>query len=898
MPQRTAGTIVLLLLMMGIAQAQSPLRISGNYRNTPLSEVFADLGDRYGLSFNYATERVAGHRATARFQETPLDRALEQLLAPLPFRYMITGGTTVIIIPDPKKDLVPPPKPATTVRGTVADAATGEPLPYAAIAIKSTNRGTASNTEGFFALPGLEGDSVELEISYLGYQPITLKVADITELSGMEISLVRQPEIRLDTLLSLLAPPQSAIALQVPAGQARLDPQKINALPNLGQPDVFQALQLMPGISATTGTSANLQIRGGTADQNLILLNDIPLYHLDHFYGIFSAVNPLAVQSLQVHKGGFPATYGGRSAAVVDMTGRLGNRNEPEFNVNLNLLSANVAMDVPIRRNLVWTFTGRLAYDDVLKTPLYHRLSNSYRTNRLDEDEEWLDFSDPSLEWSPDFDFYDISSQLIWYASEKDVLSASLFAGGDVLKVDINSEVLQPEVTNYRYRFQQASDWSNNGLSLKWGRQWNSKWYSKVLASYSGYLNNTTYQETYARALGQTGFFVEVENRERLLENTLTEGQYKALVRYQPSTAHQWEWGVELNGISTYFATRDNGELQSEIPTTGGRFSWYAEDNWAVSPSTNLQLGLRRTRYTPGDSLFAFWEPRVAIEQKLSPDITLKAAAGTYRQFINQFSRDRFNTSNRFLWVMADGDQSPMQRSRQVLAGLQWRAPGDQWTVDVEAYVRNTLGIKEYFAFRTSAESDWIEVYPEGTSYARGLDVTVHKREGNYRGWLSYSLGRVTQQLNALINLQTVYPARQDQRHEINLVHLYSLRKWNFSSTWVYGSGRPYTPTGPEGSRREVFDFLRVNSERLPSYARMDVAAQYGFESKRWSGNVGVSVYNLFNRKNLQSRNYGYVLGEFPDDYNEATDPLPWEVRAFDVKMLGFTPNLFVNLKF
>lgn len=884
-----------------LGSAQVPKRFSCDFQEVSLNEAFDVLASKYGFAINYAPERVKEYQVTVKFKNKQLEEGMTLILAQVPFRYKVSSTGHVIIIPDPKKDLAPPPPTVTSLRGIITDAETGEPLPYASIGVISTRRGTASNADGFFALRNLKGDSIEIEISHLGYKSVILSVRDLSELENLKVNMVRQATMLEGLILEDL--PQSALELSSQAGVARLDPKHLNGLPNLGQSDVFQALQLIPGISATSGTSANLMVRGGRTDQNLILFDDIPLYHLDHFYGIYSALNPLAVQSLKIYKGGFPAQYDGRTSSVIDVKSRVGNRYDATVEANVNLLSANLGVDVPIGDNLVWTATGRIAYNDVLNTPLYSLLSNSYKVNRLDQDQNWVNFNKISENnWAPDFDFYDISSKLTWYASDRDILSTSVFFGGDALNIKLN-ESFESDKNFENYSLNQSNTWTNNGFSFSWSRQWNDKWYSKTLFSTSDYTNETDTHEDFSYGFKEEPettydfFFYNTKN------NLLNDTRLKSLVTYQPSDRHFWEFGVEYNALNTYYYEEDLRtdsalNFTFSYETEGLRWSGYIQDAWTPRPGTRLAYGLRLNHYDPGGNAKLYWAPRISLDQEINKHWKFKSAAGVYHQFVKKFQTDRFNTNDQFLWVSADQDIFPVEQSLHVLSGLQWKHE-DGWMVDIEAYWRKTWGITEQFAWATYSGKEfiWQEFYGKGTANAAGLDITLHKEKGAYRGWLSYSLGRVVHQIDGL-NANNQFFAAQDQRHEINLVQMYTLGNWNFSGTFLLGSGRPYSKPGTLGSTEEVINLNNLNTARLPAFSRVDIAATYGFEFKNLEGNIGASIYNLLNTSNIQYKYFGYAWGEFPADFDNQVDPLPWELREFDVKMLGMTPNIFLNLKF
>ena len=894
--------LVAALWITGSAYGQTEVRVSGNYQNERLDVVLEDLMARYDLSINFAPDRVQQHRVTVRLRNAPLREALDKLLATVPFRFMITGQAQVLIVPDPKKNLAPPPPSTASLRGRISDAETGEPLPHATVGIVATNRGTAANAEGFFALPDLATDSIELEIRYLGYKPIRLMVSDSVDLATLNIALTPVATVLHDVVIEE-ATPQSAIWLTEQPGVAHLDPNKVAVLPNLGMPDVFQALQLIPGISATQGTSGNLQIRGGTPDQNLILFDDIPLYHLDHFSGIYSTINPLAVQTMTVYKGGYPANFDGRSAGVVDVRSRSGNRQQVAASANMNLLSGNLALDVPIGKKLTWTFSGRVAYDDVLRTTLYDSLAQHHLNNVKEPDPLFNLFSVSQAEsLESDFDFYDLHSKISFYPTPKDNLSLSALLGGDRVSVEIEGGYENENNRGFwEYENEEDSQWDHAGASLSWGRQWNEHWHSKFLTSLSVY--NSTAERRTLTAFGNPGFR-QNDTARNLRTNTLADGQVLSEVSYQPNSHHKIDVGVTLNTLNTRFSSRvwrqdtlANGIL---LASQGGRFSWYVQDTWTTNSGTRIIAGLRRNRYLAdsGTTTLRYWAPRFSVEQRLLPTLTVKGAMGVYQQFLHQVSANRFSTNNPFAWVLADQDDYKVQRSVQWTFGAQWQfAPG--WMVDGEAYWRRTTGLTELYEFQLRSRRTETFLFNSISARVAGLDLTVHKDLGAYRGWVSYSYGIVNHvDATGTLNGGNPYPALQDQRHEINLVQLYSVGAWNFSSTLMYGSGRPYTPPTVNAMGQEtVLNPRGVNSERLPAYFRLDLAAQWGFRWKSLEGTLGASVYNVTDHYNIQSRIYGLRAEELQSG-DQGPQDLRWEVTPLDAVGLGITPNVFLNLQF
>jgi ferric enterobactin receptor len=482
--------LILLIALLFVSQATlgQNIVINENFENVQLAKVLKKLRSEYKLKIAYDNQLVRDVMINQKLENIPLKEALEIILSNTKLTYRFINGK-VILLPKPEETIVidrPISGSNINVSGVIKDRESGETLPNASIRIAGSNKGTISNTDGYFTIIQVP-DTSTLIINYLGYQAKKIPLREVSNLSNIGIDL----ESELKVLDEVTITDQSDVPLEVKerVSKAAFDPRALASLPSLGGQDMFRTLQLMPGVSSTNESSAGLVIRGSIPSQNLVLLDGFTIYHLDHFFGVFSGINADIIKDVQIYKGGFDAKYGGRVAGVVDITGRSGSPNKAKFSVGANLMSVNAAADVPITKKISLLFAFRRAYTDVIQSNLYKKLFAIAR----DTDEQIKRPVDiPKLEQvEPQFYFYDINSKITFRPSQKDHISLSIYGGKDDLSSDRDTLVSIPaNQVSYREGLSERTEWGNDGLSLRWGRQWNEKFYSNLKISGSSFFRN------------------------------------------------------------------------------------------------------------------------------------------------------------------------------------------------------------------------------------------------------------------------------------------------------------------------------------------------------------------------------------------------------------------------
>ncbi|MEL7120891.1 MAG: TonB-dependent receptor [Bacteroidota bacterium] len=786
-------------------------------------------------------------------------------------------------------------KPTFSLSGQIVDQANGEALSYATVSIKNTTQGTTTNADGFFTLLGVPNEIDTLMVHYVGYQTIEVPIKSIFNRSPLVIELKVSGQILEEVVVTANNLANQMINASEKISQISISPEALKSLPSMGEQDIFRSIQLLPGVSGTNEATSGLFVRGGTPDQNLILLDGFTVYHVDHFYGFFSAFNPIAIKDVQLYKGGFEAKYGGRLSSVMELTGKSGNQNKVSGGFGLGAISANAHLEVPLGDKVNLFLAGRRSYTDIIQSGVYNNIFNLYndqsnstlqtsnvptRPNRRNQQQQ---------ETVPSFFFYDLNTKLSFRPSAKDVISLSFYNGQDDLdnsRIQDNSfDTNRGETININRDITDQLQWGNVGTSARWARQWNDRYYSTIVASYSNYfsernrLNRTNVERsdtTTSRVIGN------VE------DNNLLDYSFTFNNTYRVNEKHTLEFGLQtiFNDVAYQFTLNDTLNLINE-QNQGLLTSTYLQDIWQVNDKLRLIGGIRTSYYDVTKE--SYFEPRLSAAYQLTPRIKLKAAWGHYYQFVNRIVREDISQGSRDFWLLADDENSPVSFSRHLIGGLSYET--NKWLLDVEVYDKSLDGIVEY-SNRQSAqrltELENTDFFFQGTGIARGVEFLIQKKTGRYKGWLSYTLGEVVHNIAGISD--NPFYALHDTRHEINLVNTYEIGRWDFGLTWVYGSGRPYT--APYGEYNlttldgETFSYISVgakNAFRLPDYHRMDLSVNYTLKLGKASGQIGLSFFNLYNRANVWFKEF--LVEE-------------QEVIETDVNLIGFTPNLNLSFKF
>jgi len=890
------GILILFISINLFAQEVNTIRISESFEDISLTKLIRKLRNKYDLKIAYDDALITGITVNGQFTNTALPDFLTQVLNGKGIDYQLLNGKIILIPKQVDLDVSNPSLFDITVFGLVKDASTGESLPNALIRVSGLSRGTISNRNGYFSLPKVPTDTSTIEVSYLGYQKKEVKLKPGETKQTLTV-LLDQSALELSDF-TVVDNMYRTVEYGPDASQMTIDPKDLAALPSLGELDIFRSLQLLPGIGGTDETSSALTIRNSPSAHNLVLLDGFTIYRLDHFFGVFSAINADAVRDIQIYKGGFGAEYGGRISGVVDITGTTGNFNEPSFSLGVNLMSARIAANLPIDGGRgALHFSGRRAYTDIIRSGLFEKLYRNYRDQSI-QNQNFLENSEDFLR--PDFYFADFNFKTSYKLTQRDVLSLSLYNGRDELMTGFDAPTFDSnnQITSVDILDEQA-EWGNLGLGLLWSRNWNANLYSTFQIARSVHYFNYTYQtESTTRDNDILSSYSvlrlnDVEDWQGNWRNELSIGN-----------RHNLEFGINYSNLMVRNRVLIDGlnsfgnEPQSRSGSIG---SIYLSDQFYIGSKLMISPGIRHTLTDIGNG--SYFAPRLGLNYQFSPHLKFKGSVGKYYQIIRQEEFDDPLSSNQDGYRLSgsSGNLSIME-SDHIIAGLQYEK--NSLTIDIEFYNKENDGISEFNVSHLIDPNNLSRspstLLTSGSSTIRGIDFLIQKSVKNYQGWISYTRAKATTRLDG-INNGGELPSRQDQRNELKLVNILELTDWNLSATWIYGSGRPfYLPDvtlfrdGQGNLVNYEIDNTTKSFERLPAYHRLDFSIARKFDNGYISGEVGLSILNAYNRVNVQGRrlrDLERAIANEPDfNLNSGL--------YRDIVLLDFTPSFFFNINF
>ena len=768
-----------------------------------------------------------------------------------------------------------------TISGVVKSTENQERLPFADVVIKGTNQGTSTNVDGYFSLIDAPEDAFTIQVLYVGYSAIEIPIDEGSEnISNLVFEL--SSGINLEEMV-VLGKSFKLMNASEGLSTVQLSPAKLALLPNVGEVDIFRSLQLLPGVSGSNESSSGLYVRGGTPDQNLVLLDGMTVYNVDHFFGFFSAFNAEAIKDVQLFKGAFPAKYGGRLSSVVDLTGKTGDPKNLHGNVGLNLLNARASVQIPLFNKGSLSFSGRRSYTDVIKSGLYNSIFDVFTQQSGPADVEGIDVT--TVE--PDFYFFDFNSKLSFNPTDKDVIAISYYSGADHL-VEANDISLERLNGNLLLDLDvdETSDWGNKGISAKWSRQWNPKWYSNMIVASSNYFSEYDRNVGVLATLVQRDSIVADRNIRTIEDNEVRDVTFRLDNEIQASAKHKIEFGV-LGSMAKvdYQFVRDDTLTILDIEQEAKYAAAYISDTWQPIPSLSINAGIRGTYYDISEEIY--WSPRFSFQYNVTDRLKVKGGYGKHFQFVNRIVNENVTEGSRDFWLLADDDLVKVSSAEHYIFGAAYETDG--YIFDVEAYRKDLNNLAEFSLRFQREDIDLDRLFFLGSGYAEGIEFLLQKKRGAYTGWVTYTIAKVRNNFPGLNN-GFEFSALHDQRHEFKMVHSYEYENWRLAATFVYASGKPFTePAGQysvellDGRTNNYISVGAKNGSRLPAYHRLDVSAHYLHKVGKYDMDFGFSIFNLYNRRNIWYREY---------DFTEKP-PLITEIRY-----LGMTPNLSVEIKF
>ena len=740
-----------------------------------------------------------------------------------------------------------------TVSGYMTDAASGESLISAALLEVASRQGTVTNNFGYYTLT-LPAGEVSLEWSYIGYETVN---ASFRLQCDTVIHMALKPAAE---MLAGAAVTASRSELGVRGSQMsaiEIPVHQIKHVPALaGEVDVIKAIQLLPGVQSGTEGSAGLYVRGGGPDENLLLLDGVPIYNVNHMLGFFSVFNADAIKNVTLYKGSFPARFGSRLSSIVDVRMKDGNDKEYHGSASIGLLSAKFQVEGPIvKGKTTFNVSARRTYYDILSQPLIAL---------------YLKTQGDGERASGGYYFYDVNAKLTHTFSNRDKLYASYYMGDD--RVYASYKVNDGE--DYT-KMNLGWNWGNIVGSVRWNHVFGPKLFVNTTVNYTRYRHGLN-----IKATEKASEWPEVELSLNYLSR-IGDISAAADFEYNPNPSHDIRFGATYihhafkPSITTLrFMEGAGASDPTAIDTTYGdknlfthEAAAYFEDNWSIARWLKVNVGLRYVLYNTDNRTYQSLEPRVSLRALITDDLSFKASWSRMSQSVHLLSNSNI-TLPTDLWVPVTDKILPMY-SNQAAAGLFYSVgPMD---FSVEGYYKTMDNVLEYRDGTSffGSTTGWEEKVAMGRGWAYGVEFLAQKKTGRLTGWIGYTWSKTMRLFDRegnVLNFGRPFPAKYDRRHDLSVTASYEIsKKIDIAATFIFGTGicgslamQSISVIHGYSNEMEYFfptspvDFLEGrNNYRMPSYQRLDIGVNF----KRTFRNghhrtINVSVYNAYNRNN------------------------------------------------
>lgn len=752
-----------------------------------------------------------------------------------------------------------------TISGYASDAASGERLIGATVVDRRSGQGTVTNTYGFFSLT-LPSDSVLLYVAYIGYeaqgfsfflqenQTLNVNLEAAATLKEVEIVAERYERIEERAQMSRIDVPIAQIK-QVPA--------------MLGEKDVLKALQLLPGVSGGGEGQSGLYVRGGGPDQNLILLDGVPVYNASHLFGFFSVFNTDAIKDVSLTKGGFPARYGGRLSSVIEINMKEGNENEFHGEGAISTVASRLTLEGPIQKGKSsFIVSARRTYIDILARPL---IKSGFRSD--------------GSEGVAGYYFYDLNAKVNHRFSDKDRLYLSFYTGKDKFYLDLEEKYDYGGERN-EYTTNSGLGWGNLTSALRWNHVLSPRLFANTTLTYSRYKFDT--KAASGDKNWRNGEVVRESSYSLHYFSGIDDVAAKVDFDYAPNPQHLVKFGANAI-IHTFspgrFDTRifdsdDNTNINATVgqpKVSATEVALYAEDDWKATDRLRVNYGLHLSGFLLKGNPYFSLQPRLNARYLLDRGWALKGAFSTMRQYIHLLTNETIGLPTD-LWLPTTARVKPQDSWQAAIGVAKSIGREKEYELSAEVYYKE---MKNVIAFQEGASlfqfDDWQSRVSQGDGTAYGLELFLQKKKGRFNGWVGYTLSWAWRQFDD-INQGARYPYKFDRRHDFEITGSYKISdRVSFAATWVYSTGNAVTlgtskyKTPDPNYDGYYYSWVTThtperNNYRYRSYNRLDVGFDFTKKKKRHERTWSVGAYNTYNRKNpfflLLDTDYENVNGQ------------------------------------
>lgn len=712
-----------------------------------------------------------------------------------------------------------------TISGTVIDESSGETLIGATVFDSLSGKGAVTNAYGFFSLTLPDG-KVALKVSFVGFQPVRYAFR-LTQDTVLNIKL--SGSISLKAVVVTAEREHDLKGVQMSAVEIPLE--HIKSMPVLfGEADVVKTVQLMPGVQSGGEGTTGMYVRGGGPDENLYLLDGIPLYNVDHAFGFFSAFNPDAIKNITLYKGSFPARFSGRLSSVLDIYTNNGNDKSYHGSASIGAISARLNVEGPIiKEKTTFNLSARRSYLDIFTRPAVKLLSES--------------------DIDAGYNFYDINAKVTHKFNDRSRLFGSFYLGSDVISIGLNDGAWG----NMDMRYV----WGNIVGSLRWNYMISPKLFVNVTGSYTRYKNNIVFDmKSYD---GSDEILMEFQYKSGIQDfATRADFDYHPLENHSVKFGTTYTYHIFTPDVLVLESTDFDTNIGAP-PTLAHEINAYAEDSWDILPWLKANIGLNYSFFTVNGRNYSSPQPRLGLRFLANDNLSFKAGYAHMTQFIHLLANSNVSMPND-LWVPATEKVQPMTSDQVAVGGFYNLSKIAEFSVEAYyKYMSNLIEYKDGASYMFSGDT-WDNMVCSGDGWSYGVEFMVRRSVGKLTGWVAYTWSKADRLFNRegeSLNNGEVFPAKYDRRHDISIVMNYKINeKIDLSATWVFSTGNAmtlglqnYKPL--DGYDMDYLTYVeRRNNYRMPNYHRLDLSANFNRKFKRGERTINLSVYNAYNRQN------------------------------------------------
>lgn len=743
-----------------------------------------------------------------------------------------------------------------TISGRITDASNGEDLIGVTIMEDGNSTGTISNVYGFYSLT-LPVGVHSIKYTYIGFETQIIEV-DFNENKVIDIKLkvtsteLEEIEVTADRIDENISSTQMSVE--------RINIKQIEKIPVfMGEKDILKTIQLLPGISSTSEGGSGFSVRGGSIDQNLILLDEAPVYSASHLMGFFSVFNSDALKNVTVYKGGIPANYGGRASSVLDISMKEGNNQKFSASGGIGLISSRLTVEGPIIKDkMSFIVSGRRSYADLVAKSV----------GLFDDDMNLY--------------FYDLNAKVNYQINDKNRIFLSGYFGKD----DFGFEDM-------------GMNWGNTTGTLRWNHLFNSKLFSNTSVIYSKYDYgfNMGSDASMRSGIEDIGFkedmtwFINPLNTIKFGLNVKHHTFNPGELLFEDSDITQIVLD-KTKALESAVYISNNQKINERLSAKYGvRFSMFNQlgEGWSNTYNDNNEK-IDSVYYLNGEIMQTYWdiEPRISLNYQLNEKSAVKLSYNRMAQYLHLLSNSTSGQPTD-TWMPSSTNIEPLSVSQYAI-GYFRNFNDNKYEFSIESYYKDMNNVTDYKDGTDIMLNENIEAYilsGKGRSY--GIEFYLKKKYGRFNGWISYTLSRTENKIDG-INNDNWYLSKLDKTHDISIVANYDLTKrLSISAAWVYYTGNAVTfPSGKYEYDNQIWSYYTErNGYRMPDYHRLDLNLHLkGKRTKKFQSSWDFSLYNAYNRYNAYSISF------------EESETNPGTTEAVKLSLFGIVPSITWNFKF